>query len=72
MSRVGKTLLKGHSLLFEGAPHSIDGYRIWHSWDGRAKCSCGAMSAELPSNNQRKLWHRWHKEQVRQQQEGGG
>lgn len=72
MSQRGKTVLKGHSLLDEGAAYSIDGCRIWYTrGDGHGKCSCGALSDPLPSNSQRKQWHRDHKELVRQQQEGG-
>lgn len=32
--------------------------------DGHGKCSCGALSGLLPSNNQRKAWHRLHKAEI--------
>lgn len=32
--------------------------------EGRASCSCGAMSRILPSAYQRKKWHRAHKAEV--------
>lgn len=59
--------LKGHGLWFEGAPHDDHGKRIgWRgvSGEGRARCSCGALSEPLPSASQRKAWHRTHKAEV--------
>lgn len=64
------TRLAGHELRDEGAPYDGRGRKIWQNrWTtsgrGRAKCSCGALSPELPSGTQRKAWHRAHKAEVR-------
>lgn len=59
--------LSGHTLRYEGAPFSADGTLIYDgmhvgtSGEGRAKCSCGALSPVLSSGAQRKAWHRQHK-----------
>lgn len=65
------TRVQGHTLVWEGAPHDADGRRIrrgnWgdgKSGTGRAKCSCGALSDELPSKGARQRWHREHKESL--------
>lgn len=57
-----------HTLRFEGAPHDDQGNRITTNLfgigvggEGRAKCSCGALSEVLPSANKRRSWHRTHK-----------
>lgn len=55
--------LKGHGLFGEGHPCDATGRRSWGS-DGHGKCSCGALSESLPSNNQRKAWHRLHKAEI--------
>jgi hypothetical protein len=62
--------LAGHTLIGEGAPHTSTGVRVLRSWGGtygtgHGKCSCGALSEELPSSTKRKAWHRAHKEDVR-------
>jgi hypothetical protein len=43
----------------KGRPASI------YTSQGRAKCKCGAMSADLPDNIQRRQWHREHKQMIR-------
>jgi hypothetical protein len=53
----GKTLLKGHALLFEGSALT--------SPKGCGGCSCGAFSPKLPSNSARKEWHKRHKNIVK-------
>lgn len=64
MSNRGKTLVKGHTLLFEGSPC---GDAFWkRSGTGRGKCSCGIMSPLLPSNAARQRWHRQHKQEMRE------
>lgn len=59
------TRLAGHELRYEGAPFNGQRKRIGAGWstsgEGRALCSCGALSPVLPSANQRKVWHRQHK-----------
>ena len=58
------TLLDGHWLWWEGAPHDHRGGRIgWNGTGGvgSAKCSCGELSPVLPSGAARKRWHREHK-----------
>lgn len=56
--------LAGHTLAFEGAPHDEQGRRL--GWSGvagygRARCSCGELSEELPSGALRRAWHVDHK-----------
>jgi hypothetical protein len=66
-----------HTLRFEGAPHDDKGFRITIGrfpygvgGEGRAKCSCGALSEVLPSANRRRSWHRSvHKAEIRAQWE---
>jgi hypothetical protein len=53
-SMKGKTLLKGHSLLFEGRCLGV----------GKAICSCGQKSDNLPSNAARQRWHKEHKDAI--------
>lgn len=69
-------LVKGHTLVYEGAPHDEErrvltvGGWIRRGWSGRALCSCGELSEVLPSSVQRRTWHRAHKEAVLDAQEG--
>lgn len=66
MSRVGKTVLKGHGLLFEGKAYQENGSPFsWSEKVGCGKCSCGALSPVLPSKRKRQQWHRQHKDEVR-------
>ncbi len=56
----------GHGLLFEG--------RVANGWSfgtgpGRARCSCGKRSPDLPSTAARQRWHRQHKRAVLDEQE---
>lgn len=65
--------LAGHELQSEGAPYDSNGKltNILYggtSGVGRGKCSCGALSPDLDSGNQRKAWHRDHKDQIRKEQ----
>jgi hypothetical protein len=68
MSERGKTLLKGHTLSYEGAPrfddsgHWNDAYR---NGGGRAKCSCGALSPKGQGVYANRKWHRAHKDSLR-------
>ena len=59
------TLVAGHTLRFEGAPHAVDEdrqvVRIWEGRYGRGLCSCGALSDLLHSTAERKRWHAAHK-----------
>lgn len=66
------TRLSGHGLWSEGWPVEAtpghgQGWRQMsrRSGPGRALCECGEMSPVLESANQRKRWHKEHKEQVR-------
>jgi hypothetical protein len=54
--------LAGHELWWEGRVDVGYGYR---NGLGRAHCSCGAWSPELPSTAKRKQWHREHKDAIR-------
>jgi hypothetical protein len=68
MNKRGKTLLKGHALIGEGAPHKADGSRGYVDWPfAHGKCSCGALSPLTSSVALRKQWHREHKQQIRDQ-----
>lgn len=63
--------LSGHELVNEGAPHDSKGRRFGiygysTAGEGRGKCSCGKLSPVLNSGNQRKAWHREHKEEIRE------
>lgn len=64
--------MSGHELVSEGAPHDDKGRRLGlygytTSGDGRGKCTCRKLSPILPSGNQRKAWHRAHKESLRKE-----
>lgn len=59
-------VVRGHGLMYEGAPHDASGRKIIKhyggvSGTGRAKCACGALSPSLPSAYKRKEWHRDHR-----------
>jgi hypothetical protein len=67
------TRLPGHELQYEGQPYTAKGYKIMGLQGstggvGRAKCSCGELSDNLPSGTQRKAWHREHKKTIREAQ----
>ena len=66
---MNQNLLKGHTLLWEGAAHDDRGLRVYRSTKGHGKCSCGDLSEPLDSTNQRKQWHRDHKANIRAEQE---
>lgn len=68
MTRKGKTLVKGHALVREGAAFEDDGSHTLYGGTGgvgRAKCSCGVMSPRLGSGRARRAWHAEHKEVYR-------
>ena len=58
MTLKGKTLVKGHTLLFEG---DALGKSYSRCGPGEGGCSCGARSDRLPSRAARKRWHKEHK-----------
>lgn len=61
-----KLHVPGHSLLQQGAPYEWDG-RKWYIVEGKigkGLCTCGAPSPTLSNDNQRKSWHRDHREAV--------
>lgn len=76
--RPPRNRLIGHALYREGAPCDDDGNSIatqvpgftkpyeLRGGEGRASCSCGAVSEILPSSYKRRLWHRDHKDEIRQ------
>ncbi|MFC6080979.1 hypothetical protein [Sphaerisporangium aureirubrum] len=60
----------GHTLVAEGAaflPDPNTGGTMLNrtGWHGCGLCSCGETSDTLSSNNQRKRWHREHKDTIR-------
>lgn len=62
----GKTILKGHSIWREGAATTDNGFDLVESTaPGHTICQCGAVSPYLPNTNQRKIWHRAHKDSLR-------
>lgn len=77
------TRVPGHTLRSEGAAYikagccdwarplaSIDGHglhRLPVGQGGHGVCSCGEYSAHLYADNERKRWHREHKDLVQQQ-----
>jgi hypothetical protein len=61
MSMVGKTLVKGHTLLFEGQALGRSHDRCGRGIGG---CTCGERSEELPNRASRKRWHKQHKAEV--------
>ena len=68
MTLKGQTLLKGHSLRFEGqalygGPNM--GCPTGKNGRGQGRCSCGEWSPVLGSSYQRKQWHRQHKDEIR-------
>ena len=51
-----------HSLTSEGAAHNAVGERLYQgAREGRALCSCGELSPDLPSTAARRRWHLEHK-----------
>ena len=64
---VKAAIVKGHSLVGEGAAFTPAGERVlWNSTSGvgHAFCSCGERSEALLSAAARKRWHRQHKTDV--------
>jgi hypothetical protein len=63
--------MPGHELLYEGSAHNERGHQINFyggvGGTGYGKCSCGKLSDILHSGNQRKVWHRAHKEELRKE-----
>ena len=69
--------IAGHAIAHEGAAFTAEGEyaRADRSWigtagQGYAKCECGAMSPEIGGRKYRREWHRQHKAEVREQEEG--
>jgi hypothetical protein len=64
------TEIRGHGLQNEGAPHDTAGERIYTGiyyqigGPGHGRCGCGELSPALPSDYQRKKWHRKHKTEI--------
>ena len=70
MSNVGKTLLPGHGLRYEGRVIYNDKGVMAPEWPPRtetlhAKCACGALSPAGISKTAAKQWHREHKDSLR-------
>lgn len=63
------TRLSGHELQREGKPYQWDGSRYTPASGVRGKglCSCGATSKVTDVDNERKRWHRSHKDTIRAQ-----
>lgn len=61
-----KLHVPGHRLSQSGAPYEWDG-RKWYIVDGKVGkglCTCGTPSPTLPNDQQRKTWHRKHREEL--------
>jgi len=58
--------LAGHTLPYEGRVFDARDPRINRlvNGPGRAQCSCGEWSPDMPSTNARRKWHRAHKADV--------
>jgi len=72
MTQRGKTLVSGHTLLFEG---SALGHDSSGCGAGVGGCSCGERSPELPNRAARKRWHKEHKAAIvadRKEKESNG
>ena len=70
MSKVGKTLLKGHGLRHEGAVSYLPNGTWWSFYPRpgqtfHAKCECGALSPAGISQSAARRWHREHKDALR-------
>lgn len=64
MSNIGKTLLPGHALQYEGKPYfTALGQFSFHG--GRAMCECGQLAPRGISQTAVKRWHRDHKDSRR-------
>ena len=64
MSNVGKTLLRGHALHYEG--RSFWDSRGMFSLSGEyAMCECGQLAPRCISQAAVKRWHREHKDLLR-------
>ena len=72
-SRKGKTLLAGHTLMFEGERlrdpicprcRGLD-WLDRRNGPGHGGCSCGAYSNHVQTKAARKRWHAEHKERIR-------
>lgn len=66
MATLNKLLLPGHKLRQQGAPYEWDGRKwfIAKGKVGKGLCTCGAPSPTLMNDNQRKVWHRQHREDI--------
>jgi hypothetical protein len=65
MSKRGKTLVKGHTLVREGWPHDEDGSeKTYRFHTGCGKCSCGKIYPFTFGAAARKRWHAAHKAKV--------
>lgn len=79
------SLVPGHTLVGEGAPHAWNGRRwervygssshgtYWTTGgEGKGLCSCGETSKKVRTAAARKLWHKEHKRKIVEQQQAGG
>ena len=58
-------IVKGHTLLREGAAHDATGNCFDKGYAGYGFCQCGARTPKLAASNAaRKRWHREHKAAV--------
>ena len=66
--------LAGHTLPYEGRVFDSRDPRINRlvNGPGRAQCSCGEWSPDMPSTNARRKWHAAHKAGVRRSGTGEG
>lgn len=66
MSRVGKTILPGHGLEYEGRRrYEADGITWSRDGSGAARCRCGALSEPGITTKAAQQWHREHKDSLR-------
>lgn len=61
--------VRGHAIAEAGRAHDADGVLkprppLGAGQGGRCRCSCGALSEQLPSTLARTQWHRRHREEL--------
>jgi hypothetical protein len=63
---VKKLHVPGHQLKQGGAPYEWDGRKwvIVENKIGKGLCTCGAPSTTLLNDNQRKVWHKEHRQRI--------
>jgi hypothetical protein len=64
MSNLGKTLLRGHALQYEGRPR-FESSGVFSFRGEHAMCECGQLAPGGISQKAAQRWHREHKDSLR-------